>query len=89
MIELREALDKTVFTGISDDGIVEIGLCGDGRPASAEIHVEGQDEEKQRLAFDILDALDNIYAARIEHLENGLKAIQDESGVGPDFEMPF
>ena len=86
---LREELDNTVFKGLSDDGVVEIGLCGDGRPVSAEIHVEGQDEQKQRLAFDILDALDNVYAARIERLENGLKAIQDETGVGPDFKMPF
>lgn len=41
MIELREALDEAVFKEVSEDGIVEIGLYGDGRPESIELHLEG------------------------------------------------
>lgn len=89
MIELREALDEAVFRGISDDGIVEIGLYGDGRPESVELHLDGPEETKRLFASDILEALQNIFVSRVERLEDGMKSIQDEAGVGPDFEMPF
>lgn len=89
MTELHENMDQTAFRGQSDDGIVEIELFGDGRPSSVELHLDIDDEVKQRFAYDILEALENVFIARITSFETGLQNIQQESGLGPDFKMPF
>ena len=89
MTELHEAMDQTTFRGQSNDGIVEIELFGDGSPSSVELHADIDDDAGQQLASDILEALEQVFIARITSLEKGMQDIQQEAGVGPDFKMPF
>lgn len=89
MTELRERIDKTVFVGASEDGLLKIGMCGDGSPASVEFLFDVPEDAKKAFENEVLEALIEAHNARVEELENGLKAIQEETGTGPDFRMPF
>lgn len=87
MDELRKRLDESVFTGESESGFFRISIYGDGQPASVEIRMDL--EGKEIFEKEIFDALAAAFRLRVQALENGLKAVQDEVGVGPDFKMPF
>lgn len=89
MTELRERIDKTVFVGSSEDGLLKIGMFGDGSPASVEFLFDVPEDAKRAFENEILEALVDAHNARVEELDNGLKAIQDETGTGPGFKMPF
>ena len=87
--ELRERLDESVFTGESQSGCFRISLYGDGQPAAVEIRMELEEDGKKLFEGEIFQALEAAFRSRVAALDNGLKAIQDEAGVGPDFKMPF
>lgn len=87
--ELRERLDESVFTGESHSGCFRISLYGDGQPAAVEIRMELEEDGKKLFEGEIFQALEAAFRSRVAALDNGLKAIQEEAGVGPDFKMPF
>lgn len=89
MTELRERIDKTVFVGSSEDGLLKIGMFGDGSPSSVEFLFDVPEDAKRAFENEILEALIDAHNARVEELDNGLKAIQNETGTGPGFQMPF
>jgi len=89
MMELRERIDRTVFVGASEDGLLKIGMTGDGTPVSVEFLFDVPEDAKRAFENEILEALADAHDARVEELENGLKAIQEETGTGPGFQMPF
>lgn len=89
MTALRERIDKTVYVGASEDGLLKIGMFGDGSPASVEFLFDVPEDAKRAFENEILEALIDAHNARVEELDTGLKAIQNETGTGPGFQMPF
>lgn len=89
MMALRDRIDRTVFVGASEDGLLKIGMTGDGSPVSVEFLFDVPDDAKRAFENEILEALIDAHNARVEELDNGLKAIQNETGTGPGFQMPF
>lgn len=89
MMELRQEIDETVFTGTSQDGYLQISLHGDGRPQLVRFGWNVSEETSSVIETEILEALADIYDSRIRRLERELQALQDETGVGPDFSLPF
>lgn len=87
--EVRERLDESVFVGESEDGIFRIGIYGDGRPSSVEVRLNVPAKEKAPFENGVREALEAAYCLRMKALDNGLRAIQDETGVGQDFKVPF
>lgn len=88
--EMRERLDESVFTGESENGFFKIALYGDGRPAGVEICLDlGDEQGKALFEAGLFEALEDAYRLRMEALDKGLRAIQDETGVGQDFKVPF
>ena len=88
--EMRERLDESVFTGESENGFFKIALYGDGRPAAVEICLDlGDEQGKALFEAGLFEALEDAFRLRMEALDKGLQAIQDETGVGQDFKVPF
>ena len=87
--ELRERLDESVFTGESHSGCFRISLYGDGQPAAVEIRMELEEDGKKLFEGEIFQTLEAAFRSRVAALDEGLRAVQDEVGVGPDFKMPF
>lgn len=88
--EMRERLDESVFTGESENGFFKIALYGDGRPARVEICLDlGDEQGKVLFEAGLFEAFEDAFRLRMEALDKGLQAIQDETGVGQDFKVPF
>ena len=88
--EMRERLDESVFVGESENGFFKIALYGDGHPAGVEICLDlGDEQGKALFEAGLFEALEDAFRLRMEALDKGLQAIQEETGVGQDFKVPF
>jgi DNA-binding protein YbaB len=87
--ELRERIDRSVFTGESEGGLFRIGLYGDGHPASVEMRMDMDEACRKLIEDEIFEALEEVFHLRMQALDDGLRAVQEETGVDSDMAMPF
>lgn len=86
---LRDRMEGSVFKGESSDGTVKIAVWGTGEPVAVSVTGPFPDEVRDALACGIEEALARCVEARTAFMTDGLDSIQRETGVGPDFQMPF
>ena len=87
--DLRTRMEGTVFKGESWDGNVKISSWGTGEPVAVELSAPIPDDLRYMIEQEIREALDRWCEARAAFMNDGLAAIQEVTGVGPDFQPPF